>query len=471
MKKNDTIELNIDSLAYGGNAIAKKDGAVFFIKYAVPGDKINALITRRKRNYYEGVINELIEPSAHRIKADCQYFVVCGGCSWQNTTYSEQLIQKKQIVVDSLVRIGKIDIKKINDTLASPLAFNYRNKMEFSFSASRWLLKDEISDDEIIARRKDFACGLHSPGRFDKVLEIESCKLQHKRADKIYNILKIATEKSGSTAYNHKEHTGFFRNFLLRYSFANDALMAMIITNLPESKSDEKFIDYYKNEFSKHFTENDTLLWGINSTHSPVDIQKIELIKGSGFINEKILDIDYRISPQSFFQTNSSQLNQFIQKIIESADLNGNEIVWDLYCGAGSITLPASRNCKKIIGVELVESAIDDAKINAKRNNVINAEFYCEDLHKKQLPDLLNALPKPDVVIVDPPRAGMHKNVVEHILEISPEKVVYVSCNPTTQARDLELMKEKYIIEEMTPVDLFPHTYHVESICKLVKRK
>lgn len=470
MKKNDKIELKIDSLAFGGSSVAKNDGAVFFIKFGVPGDIINALITRRKKNYHEGVIENIITPSPHRIEPKCPYFGVCGGCSWQNINYEEQIEQKKKIVLDSLTRIGKTDIKNIGETIGSPLLFRYRNKMEFSFSASRWLTKDEISNENLEVKNKNFAFGLHSPGRFDKVLDIACCPLQHERSDEIYKILKLAAENSGCTAYNHKEHTGFFRNFLLRYSFANNELMAMLITNQPETPEDERFLQYYKTEFSKYFKESDTLLHGINATHSPVDVGTVELIKGKGYITEKILDIDFRISPQSFFQTNSSQLDGFIGKIIEIADLKETDVVWDLYCGAGSITLPASGKCQKVIGVELVESAISDAKENASRNNIYNAEFYCEDLHTKQLPNLLPNLPKPDVIIVDPPRAGMHKNIVEHIATIAPEKVIYVSCNPTTQARDLEMLKDLYTVEELIPVDLFPHTYHVESICRL-KRK
>lgn len=470
MKKNQYIDLTIDSLAFGGAGVARHEGTVYFVKHTVPGDTIKALITRKKRNYREGILEEVIVPSEHRVDPHCQYFGSCGGCSWQNTTYEEQIHQKSKIVSDSLIRIGKLDINTIHPALESPLLFNYRNKMEFSFSSSRWLTKDEISMEDAEIKDKNFAFGLHSPGRFDKVLDIDSCPLQHAKANAIYEVMKEASAKSGCTAYNHKEHTGFFRNFLIRYSFANDELMAMLITNKVQSEEEQAFMDYYKNEFVKLFREQDTLLHGINATNSPVDIQKIELISGKGYITEKILDIEYRISPQSFFQTNSSQLNGFISRIIDAADLQGDEVVWDLYCGAGSITLPASRKCKEIIGIELVEPAIADAIENAKRNNIHNTKFYCEDLHKKQLPPLLTTLPKPDVIIVDPPRAGMHKNIVEHIATLSPERLVYVSCNPTTQARDLELLKDLYTVEEMTPVDLFPHTYHVESICKLRRK-
>ena len=470
MKQNPIVELEIDSLAFGGKGVARTEGAVYFIKFAVPGDKVTAMITRKKKSYREGIIEKVLDPSKHRVDAPCKYFGNCGGCSWQNVEYGEQVNQKKQIVLDSLIRIGKLNIEKISEPIASPLLYNYRNKMEFSFSASRWLTKDEIAQEETEIKNKNFAFGLHAPGRFDKVLDIDTCLLQHEKANVLFTAMKAAAEKSNCTAYNHVEHKGFFRNFLLRYSYANDQIMAMLITNAVKSDRDKAFMEYYRNEFSKLLGENDTLLHGINATNSPVDIQEINLIKGSGFITEKILDIEYRISPQSFFQTNSSHLNVFISKIIEMAEIKREDTVWDLYCGAGSITLPASRQCDNIYGIELIEIAVSDAKENAERNNISNAHFYCEDLHKKQLPEMLNTLPRPDIIIVDPPRAGMHKNVVEHIYNLEPNRIVYVSCNPTTQARDLELLKDKYIITELVPVDLFPHTYHVESICRLDKK-
>lgn len=470
MKKNDLVELEIDSLACGGNSVSRLDGMAIFTKYGVPQSKVRARITRKKNSYAEALIEETLEHSPKERTPECPYFGNCGGCSWQNVDYAEQVAQKKQIVLDSLIRIGKLEVAQIDEPLAAPHPLNYRNKMEFSFSASRWLTKAEIALGEDEIADKHFAFGLHAPGRFDKVLDIDKCRLQHERANELFAILKSAAEKSGTTAYNHVKHEGFLRNFLLRYSYSNNQVMAMLVTNRPESPEELAFMEYYRTKFADNFTEKDTLLHGINATNSPVDIQETNLIKGTGYINEKILDIGYRISPESFFQTNSSQLNAFISKILEFADIKKDDVVWDLYCGAGSITLPASRKCSNIYGIELVESAVADARDNAKRNGIKNAHFYCEDLHKKQLPEMINSLPKPDIIIVDPPRAGMHKNVVDHIHTLAPKRFVYVSCNPTTQARDLEMLKDIYKITELVPVDLFPHTYHVESICKLELR-
>jgi 23S rRNA (uracil1939-C5)-methyltransferase len=468
MKQREIIELKIDSLAFGGAGVARNEGTVYFVKNSAPGDHAKVMITQRKKKHKEGVVDSIISPSPFRVKPPCPYFGNCGGCSWQHIDYAEQVNQKKQIVLDSIVRIGKLDPKHIGEPMPSPMEFNYRNKMEFSFSASRWLSKDEIDKADEITN-KNFAFGLHAPGRFDKAIDIESCMLQCERANQAFKVIREKSIKSGASAYNHVKHEGFFRGFLLRYSQANDQLMAMIITNTVKSKKEIEFMDYYKKEFVKLFNDRDTVLHAVSATNSPVNLDSIDLISGSGFIYEKILDIEYRISPQSFFQTNSSHLNGFISKIVECAEIAENDVVWDLYCGAGSITLPASRKCAEIYGFELVESAISDAKENAERNNINNAKFYCEDLHKKHIPELLNSMPKPDVVIVDPPRAGMHPNLVEHLAEIAPKRIVYVSCNPTTQARDLEMLKDKYQITELIPVDLFPHTYHVESICRLDK--
>jgi 23S rRNA (uracil1939-C5)-methyltransferase len=466
MKKNEVIELKIDSLAFGGTSIGRTDGAVCFVKFGVPGDLTEVTITKKKKKHLEAILNKVIEPSEHRINPPCQYFGNCGGCSWQNIEYSEQLKQKKQIVLDSIIRIGKLEVEKIDEAIHSPKIFNYRNKMEFSFSASRWLTKEEINSESELKSRT-FGFGLHAPGRFDKVLDIDKCLLQNDRANELYSILKTKCEISEVTPYNFIDHTGFLKNFILRTSLANSEVLAVLITNKIANKEEEDFINWYKEEFSKNFLEQDSLIWAINDTNSPVNITESHLLHGKGYIIESILGIKYKVSPFSFFQTNSSHLDGFISKILELSGIEKNDIVWDLYCGAGSITLPASKICKDIYGIELVRSAIDDAKSNAERNNIKNTHFYCEDLHSKTIPELLNTLPKPDVLIIDPPRAGMHKNLLSHINELEPKKILYVSCNPTTQARDIEFLKDKYKISELVPVDMFPHTYHVESICRL----
>lgn len=468
MKKNDIIDLHIDSLAFGGEAVGHApEGPVVFMRYGVPGSDVRARITHKKHSLCQARIEEILTHSPEEVRAECPYFGCCGGCSHQNVSYGEQLRQKSRNVEESLRRIGKLEIPAPEEILASPRKFRYRNKMEFSFSAERWLTADDIANPEKEITDKHFAFGLHVPERFDKVLDIEGCMLQHERAEEIFGIIRRAAIDSGLSAYNQKSHEGFFRQMLIRYSYTYNQLMAMLIITPPKSPEEEKFIEYYKTEFAENFGDEDSLLIGYNSTLSPVNIEKVDTVKGRNYITERILDIDYRISPDSFFQTNSSQLNPFISKIIEFAEPAKSDVIWDLYCGAGSITLPASRLCKEIYGIELVENAVRDARANAERNGVENAVFYCEDLHKKQLPELLFSIPKPDVIIVDPPRAGMHKNVVNHINTVKPRRLVYVSCNPTTQARDLEMLKDSYRISRLQPVDLFPHTYHVESICRL----
>lgn len=474
MKKNDIVDLHIDSLAFGGEAVAHSpEGPVVFMRCGVPGSDVRVKITHKKHKMCQGIIEEILTHSPEEVAPVCGYFGTCGGCSHQNVSYEEQLRQKSQNVTETLRRIGKLEMPEgdaVSPILRSPLELHYRNKMEFSFSAERWLTTEDLArsaDQEITD--KHFAFGLHVPARFDKVLDIEHCLLQHRRADEVFELIRSAAIESGLPAYNQKTHEGFFRQMLIRYSFTYNQLMAMLIVTPPQNDSESRFLDYYRSNFAEHFSAEagDSLLIAYNSTLSPVNIEETELVKGNDYITERILDIDYRISPNSFFQTNSSQLDRFISKITEFAAPEPNDVVWDLYCGAGSITLPASRLCKEIYGIELVENAINDAKENAARNGITNAKFYCEDLHKKQLPEMLFSLPQPDIIIVDPPRAGMHKNVVNHINTVLPRRLVYVSCNPSTQARDLELLKDSYRLCAIQPVDLFPHTYHVESICRL----
>lgn len=463
---NEIVLLDIEAIGFQGISIARKDGLVYFVKGAVPGDKVNALIRKKKKNHIECELAELLEPSLYRVKPQCDYFGICGGCSWQHLDYEQQLKWKRQHVQDAFQRIGKIEVIQLEETLPSPEIFNYRNKMEFSFGNSRWLTKEEIeSVSEII--QKDFALGLHIPGRFDKVLDIENCHIQNDYGNKILNIIKSKAIDCNVTAYDSRENQGFLRNLIIRSSVANNEIMVILITNSIQNEEEQNFIDWYDNEFGKDDIKISVIGRAVNSTRSPVATEKPMITKGNDYITENILGIDFRISPYSFFQTNSKQLNQFIGEIISRAELKSSDIVWDLYCGTGSISLPASKQCKEIIGIEMFEGSVADARKNAELNNITNAKFICADLHEKKIPDLLNSLPKPDVIFIDPPRAGMHTNLVNHLLEIGAKRIVYVSCNPTTQARDCALLSEKYTVKSIKPVDMFPHTFHVEAIAVL----
>ncbi|MFH1051993.1 MAG: 23S rRNA (uracil(1939)-C(5))-methyltransferase RlmD [bacterium] len=465
-KRNELIELDVEAIGSQGISIARKEGLVYFVKGAVPGDKVIAQVRRKRKNHVECVLSDLLNPSPLRAEPKCDYFGVCGGCSWQHFNYSEQLKWKKQQVEDAFTRIAKIPFESIEETLASPKVYNYRNKMEFSFGNSRWLTTEEIESEQEIQNR-EFALGLHIPGRFDKVLDVKECQIQNSFGNEVLKIIRNKAIEHEVTAYDSRSHKGFLRNLIIRTSDANNEIMVILITNKIETENDSNFIKWYDDEFVKNNNRLSVIGRSINDTRSPVASEKPLILKGNNFIIENILGIDFQISPYSFFQTNSKQLNNFIAEIISGAGIQHENTVWDLYCGTGSITLPASRKCKQITGIEIFESSIADAKNNAKQNGIDNADFICADLHDKKIPDLLHTLEKPDVIIIDPPRAGIHANLLNHLLEVETPRIVYVSCNPATQARDCAVLSEKYDVKSLKPVDMFPHTSHVESIAVL----
>jgi 23S rRNA (uracil1939-C5)-methyltransferase len=412
---------------------------------------------------------ELLEPSPERIEPKCKYFGTCGGCSWQMLGYQNQLKWKRQHVIDSFEHIAKISPKIIEETIPSVREFHYRNKMEYSFSASRWLFDSEIKTISPI-ENKNFALGLHVPGRYDKVIDLDYCLIDEEINDEIVNKIRQKAVELRITAYNTFTKKGFLKNLAIRNSVKNNEIMVILITDEVKEENEQALIDWYKTEFGEFFPTISNIVHAINNKVTPVAIGSIVFTKGRGFITEDILGISYQISPFSFFQTNSYQLDRFIGKIIEIADMKPTDIVWDLYCGTGSITLPAAKKAKHIYGLELSETAISDARKNAELNELTNVEFFCEDLHRDHIPALLNSLPAADVLIIDPPRAGMHKNLVAHLLKLAPKRIVYVSCNPATQARDCEILSDKYTIERIVPCDMFPQTYHIESIALLERR-
>ena len=468
-RPNEFVELTIESLGFEGVAIARHEGIVHFVKQAVPGDVILAEVFTKKSSYAEAKIKEIITPSPLRVTPVCSHFGVCGGCSWQNLPMSEQLLWKKQHVADSFERIGKVPIGELTDTLASPRTLHYRNKMEFSFGASRWLTDVEMNMDEDESH-KNFALGLHIPGRFDKVLDVMNCYIAHEISGRMLGEIRKVALEFGASAYNARQHKGFLRNVVVRSSAATGEIMVVVLTSPPTEPADEHMIERLDNKFPEIFTELTTIIHAVNRTTSPVAVGEPRIIKGSGFITEKVLGVEFRISPFSFFQTNPWQLEQFLGDIIAAAELKPEETLWDLYCGTGSITLPAAKLVKNTFGVELSVGSIEDARANAERNGISNVQFFAEDLHKPAALAVLQSLPAPDVIIIDPPRAGVHTTLLAHILEVAPPRLVYVSCNPATQARDCAILAEKYDVVKVQPVDMFPHTYHVESIAQLVRR-
>ncbi len=468
-RKDIFVELEIESIGAEGIAIARKDNIVHFVKNACPGDRVRVQILKKRKRYIQCRLVEILEPSPHRIDPQCRYYEDCGGCSWQHLDYGQQLFWKKVNVRDAFERIGHFEDLQMNDTLPAPDIFYYRNKMEFSFGASRWLSVDEIQSGEEITNR-NFALGLHAPGRYDRIVDLDKCLIQPEQANELLDAFRNKALELHVSAYDTKINDGFLRNLVVRSTKANNELMIVLITKSPEKPEEKEMIRWLGEQFEIDHPYVTNVFHAVNDSNSPVAIGEIEILKGKPFITEEILGVKFRISPFSFFQTNPSQLDRFVTLILYLADIKEGENVWDLYCGTGSITLPAAGKANSIVGIELNPDAVEDAKSNAELNNIDTVQFYCADLHTKDLPDLLSALPNPDLIIVDPPRAGMHKNLINHILETAPERIVYVSCNPATQARDCELLSDKYDVVGVHPVDMFPHTFHIEAVAQLRRK-
>lgn len=457
------INLTIESIGFEGVAVARDDdGFVYFVKGGVPGDTVEAEILRKKKSYAEARVRTVITPSPNRIAPKCSHFGVCGGCSWQHLDYSSQLEWKRRHVEDCFSRLGKIPVDELLPTVPAERIFHYRNKMEFSFGASRWLTDEEIRSGEPIQR--DFALGLHAPGRYDKVLHVDRCFIQDERGNEVLTVFREAALRLGTACYNERIREGFLRNLVIRTG--GGEMMIILVTRAITTDADQRMIDWLGSEFLAEFPDLQ-VIHAVNDTLSPVAAGVPRLLNGSGYLTETIAGIDFRVSPFSFFQTNTGQIGRFLDTIAEIGELGGEHIVWDLYCGAGTISLPVAKNAGRVIGIELNESAIADARANAERNDIRNVEFFCEDLHRPQALERLTQLPAPDCVILDPPRAGIHQRVLEHLLAIAPPKIVYVSCNPATQARDCAILAERYSVRRVRPVDMFPHTFHVESVALL----
>jgi 23S rRNA (uracil1939-C5)-methyltransferase len=462
------LELRIESIGFEGKAIAREDGFVYFVEGGVPGDLVRAEIRKKKKNYAEVRIVEVIEPSSVREIPRCRYFGTCGGCKWQHLGYVEQCAWKKQHVQDAFERLGKVPYTALHDTLPAESHFYYRNKMEFSFGDSRWLTNAEITSGANI--RKDFALGLHIPGRFDKVLDVEECFLQGAISSRMVNAVRKAALERSVSIYQTRSHEGFLRNLVIRHSVATGEIMVILVTSPMSNVADELMVAWFEQDFLRDFPEISTAIHAVTTSKATVAGGLPRTVHGSGVITESLLGVQYRISPFSFFQTNTRQAEQLFRIALEYAGDIADKTVWDLYCGTGSITLAAARKARFVAGIEVVESSVQDARANALANGITNVEFFIEDMQKAVQKQILSRLPSPDVIIVDPPRSGLHPAVVRNLLEIGAPRIVYVSCNPATQARDCALLAENYTIDAIQPVDMFPHTYHIEAVAQLSRR-
>jgi 23S rRNA (uracil1939-C5)-methyltransferase len=458
------VELTIDSIGFEGVSVGRIDGIVHFVKGALPGEHVRARVTRSKKSYVEAEVVDVLAPSQHRLDPPCPHFGACGGCKWQHFDYGEQVRWKRQHVVDAFQRIGQIDVGEIAETMASPAAYGYRNKMEFSFGASRWLTNEEIASGETF--ETDFALGLHVPGRFDKVRHLDHCLLQAEVGNTVLKATHLLAEQFGVRAYHQRAHEGFLRHLVVRTSATTGAVMTILISAGIANEQEDRFVEAW---MALHATlpEGSTMMHAVNITRSPVAVGQIERTIGPAYLTEHSHGVEYRISPFSFFQTNTLQLPNLVGKALEAAHITADDVVWDLYCGTGTLTLPAAKAARHVVGIELVESSIADATANAERNHIENIELHVADLHAPSTITMLRSIVQPSVVMIDPPRAGMHPALVQHVLDVAAPRISYVSCNPATLARDCAMLAEKYDVVRVTPVDMFPQTYHVEAVAEL----
>ena len=460
MKRKKFVLENVavSSYAAEGKALARIDGKVIFIEGAVPGDIADVLITKNKKDWAEGKAIKINKLSKERVTPFCIHFGICGGCKWQMLPYEKQLEYKEQEVKDVIRRIGKIETSVL-PILGSEKTIHYRNKLEFTFSNKKYLTQNEfeqMGEDQWPGG----ALGYHVPKLYDKIIDISECWLMDDVNNKIRNTLREFSEKNNYSYYDIREHKGFLRNVIIRSCTTGELMVNLFFGNDDKEKR-EKICNY----LLEKVPEITTLLFTINQKwNDSMDDLEPEIFFGKGYVIEKLGDLNFKISPKSFFQTNTKQAEVLYKVVKDFAALKGDEIVYDLYCGTGSIGIFLSKNAKKIIGVDVIEDAIKDAKENAELNNLQTASFFAGDVIHICDANFFELHGRPDVIIVDPPRAGLHNKLVNKLLEIAAPKIVYVSCNVATQARDLQWMNDKYIVEKIQPVDMFPHTHHIESV-------
>lgn len=467
-KKTDKIVFEhvevLDAGAKGVCVAKAPDGKVIFIPNVVPGDVVDVQTVKKRKAYYEGRATQIHKFSEHRVKPVCEHFGSCGGCKWQNMSYNQQLVYKQQEVYNHLKRIGKIELPEFEPILGSKEQFFYRNKMEFSFSNARWLTPEEIQSGEELG--KENALGFHIPKMWDKILDIKKCWLQGDPSNDIRNEIRAFANQHQMEFFNPRENSGFLRTLMIRTASTGEIMV--LIQFFKEDKAQRELL---LNFILERFPMITSLQYVINEKlNDTIYDQEVICYHGRDYILEEMEGLQFRVNAKSFYQTNSEQAYELYSITRDFAGLTGEELVYDLYTGTGTIAQFVSRKAKKVIGVEAVPEAIADAKINADHNKITNCEFFVGDMKNVFNDDFIQTHGQPDVIITDPPRDGMHKDVVEQILKIAPKRVVYVSCNSATQARDLALMDETYKVVKVRPVDMFPQTHHVENVVLLEKR-
>ena len=460
-------KVTITDGAAEGKAIAKVNDLVIFVPYVVPGDVVDLQIKRKKNKYAEAEAVNFHEYSSTRAVPFCQHYGICGGCKWQVLPYAEQIKYKQKQVEDNLRRIGKIELPEISPILGSAKTEFYRNKLEFTFSDKRWLTYEEVKQE--VKYDQMNAVGFHIPGAFDKVLAIEKCWLQNDISNRIRNAVRDYAYEHNYSFINLRSQEGMLRNMIIRTSSTGE-LMVIIICKIVED-SEMTLFKQLLQYVADTFPEITSLLYIINNKcNDTINDLDVYVFKGNDHIFEEMEGLRFKVGPKSFYQTNSEQAYNLYKIARDFAGLTGNELVYDLYTGTGTIANFVSRQARQVIGIEYVPEAIEDAKVNAEINGIDNTLFFAGDMKDMLTQEFINEYGRPDVIITDPPRAGMHQDVVDVILFAEPKRIVYVSCNPATQARDLQLLDVKYKVKAVQPVDMFPHTHHVENVVLLELR-
>ena len=459
--KNKVLEnLTIERIASEGKSVTHYDGKVVFVQQVAPGDVVDVRITRGKSSFMEGEAIKFHKYSKDRVEPFCSHFGVCGGCKWQHINYDLQLSYKRQQVLDQFSRIAKVPIPEVLPIIGSSDTKYYRNKLDFTFSNNRWLTREQIDSGEEFERN---ALGFHIPKRFDKIVDIEHCYLQGGISNDVRNELRTFALENNITFFDMIQQVGLLRNLIIRTSSTGET---MVIVQFGED--DQEGIQRVMGFLAKRFPEITSLLYIINlKKNETFHDQDIHTFMGRDYIIERMEDLEFRVGPKSFYQTNSKQAYELYKVAREFAGLTGNEVVFDLYTGTGTIANFVAKKAKQVIGIEYVEAAIEDAKLNASVNGLENTLFYAGDMKDILNDGFIAEHAAPDVIITDPPRAGMHEDVVKMLLKLESPKIVYVSCNPATQARDVALLGEKYQVDKIQPVDMFPQTYHVENVVLL----
>jgi len=453
--------VRITDIGAEGNALARVDNLVVFVPMLIPGDIVDLKVIKKRKKYLEGRVVRFHEYSSDRIQPRCSHFGICGGCKWQHLPYSLQLKFKEKQVIDNLTRIGKIELPEINKIIGSSEVFMYRNKLEYTFSDKRWLTSEEVKSDTLFER--EGALGFHIPGLFDKVLDVDHCHLQPEPSDSIKNKVREYALKHNLKFFDLRNQQGFLRNLVIRNS-VRGSIMVIVVFFHEDVKKREDLLDYLVSEFP----QITSLMYVINSKRNDsLSDQNPILYHGEDHLLEEMEGLKFRVGPKSFYQTNTNQALELYRITRDFAGLTGKEIVYDLYTGTGTIANFIADNAAKVVGIEYIEEAIRDARTNSEINNIHNTIFYAGDIKDVLSEQFFVDNGYPDVIITDPPRAGMHEDIVKTIIKAAPERIVYVSCNPSTQARDILLLSENYRITRVQPVDMFPHTHHVENVVLL----